>query len=96
MWSPVDRGPGWKCVDFNKRLDQIRQDFESGETPVEIIEVLNKHVDRLVASDVTKQAAQVGESVCLEQVVQTSTGPRILRDFLEDRFLVMTWFRGNW
>lgn len=79
-----------------QRLLDIRQAFETGPTAPEIVEVLNAHVDQLVASGVADQALAVGELAPLQQAIQMNGERRSLQDLCGDQFLVLTWFRGNW
>ena len=79
-----------------QRLLDIRQAFETGPTAPEIVEVLNAHVDQLVASAVADQALAVGELAPLQQAIQMNGERRSLQDLCGDQFLVLTWFRGNW
>ena len=83
-------------MDLHKRLSEIRRAFETGDTPREIVDVLNDHVENLLASNVGDKALQVGEQAAMDLTVQTSSGLEPLSHFLRERFLVLTWFRGNW
>jgi hypothetical protein len=79
-----------------QRLREIRHSFETGPTSPEVVEVLNAHVDRLVASKTEGQALAVGDSAPLHHVVETDDGCKSLQELCGTRFLVLTWFRGNW
>jgi hypothetical protein len=83
-------------VNLSQRLNNIRVKFETGDTPPEIVDVLNDHVQYLLDSNVEKNALTVGDSVPMELQVHTETGTKRLSDLIGDRFLVLTWFRGNW
>lgn len=83
-------------MNLSERLAKIRHDFETGETPTEIIKVLNDHVETLLNSNVAEQALKVGQSVGLDGLVQSDEGPVSLSSLFGERFLVLTWFRGNW
>ena len=79
-----------------QRLLEIRNEFESGPTAPEVIEVLNAHVDRLVSSDVTEQALSVGASAPVQHAVEVDGQRKSLQEYFGSQFLVLTWFRGNW
>lgn len=79
-----------------ERLENIRRDFEAGETPQELIETLNQHVDRLVATNVVDNALAVGDAAPLDLPIQSQAGSILLSDLFNGQFLVLTWFRGNW
>lgn len=81
---------------LRNRLAEIRQAFETGDTPREIVEVLNGNIEKLLAADVSGNALKVGQQAPLDLTVQTSSGTEPLSSFLSRSFLVLTWFRGNW
>ena len=83
-------------MNLHNRLTEIRQAFETGDTPREIVEVLNGHIEKLLAANVSRKALKIGEHAPLDLTVQTSSGPEPLSYFLREHFLVLTWFRGNW
>ncbi|QEG24569.1 hypothetical protein [Mariniblastus fucicola] len=76
------------------RLSEIRHAFENGTTPPEIVQVLNAHVERMVASGVADQALKVGDAAPLSQ--QIAGRNCSLGDLMGESGLVLTWFRGNW
>lgn len=78
-----------------QRLSEIRHAFESGDTPPEVIAVLNAHTEQLVASGVSSQALSVG-SAAPSGLVPSEDGPKSLEEYMGPRSLVVTWFRGNW
>lgn len=79
-----------------ERLEKIRHDFETGETPRETVTTLNNHVDRLVASNVIANSLAVGSIAPIDLKVVTRTGAKSLIEFFDNEFLILTWFRGNW
>ena len=83
-------------MDLHQRLTEIRQAFESGETPRETIDVLNGNIEKLLAADVLKDALRVGDLAPLELSIQSNSGPKPLSRFFAQKYLVLTWFRGNW
>lgn len=83
-------------MNLQKRLAEIREAFETGDTPREIVDVLNRHVEKLVAANASDSALKVGGSAPLDLKVQTDSEPKSLGGFLQNKFLVVTWFRGNW
>ena len=83
-------------MNLNKRLAEIRHAFETGDTPREIVKVLNDNIEKLLAANVSSNALKVGDQAPLDVTVQSIDGPKSLRYFLRKRFLVVTWFRGNW
>ena len=83
-------------MDLKKRLFEIRNAFESGDTPQATIDVLNGNVDRLLAANVTRNAFSVGDHVPENLTVEKGAGKVALTSLLDKRFLVLTWFRGNW
>lgn len=83
-------------MNLNKRLVEIRREFETGDTPREIVKVLDGNIEKLLDADVAGNALKVGEQAPLELAVQTTDGSKPLRHFLRKQFLVVTWFRGNW
>lgn len=83
-------------MEFNKRLNDIRKKFENGETPQKIIDVLNAHVDDLLSQGLEKQAISVGNSAPLDGSIWDTATSLTLADLVGDKFLVLTWFRGNW
>ena len=83
-------------MDLQQRLTEIRIAFETGDTPKDIVALLNGHVEKLVASDAGDKALKVGQSAPMELTIQTRDGTQTLSDLLEDELLVLTWFRGNW
>lgn len=83
-------------MEFIRRLEEIRIAFETGDTPEEIVEVLNANVDRLIAEDAGQNALQVGDLVSLDLLAGPRNATIRLQDLMGDHFLVLTWFRGNW
>lgn len=81
---------------YFERLKKIRQDFESGDTPPEVIATLNANVDRLLAENAAQKALQVGDVGPLTSQVHFDTGTTTLQELHQDKYLVLTWFRGNW
>ena len=78
------------------KLAKIQQTFEAGDTPSEIVDVLNANVDRLLADQVADRALQIGDAAPLDQVVAYQGAYCAVQDFLKTEFLVLNWFRGNW
>lgn len=83
-------------VNFDQRLESIRRDFENGETPQEIIDVLDRHIETLIATDAAKNVLNVGESVDANQTFRSDEKQLSLSELFGERFLVLSWFRGNW
>ena len=83
-------------MDFTERLKKIRSDFESGETPQDIVETLSQNIDRLIANGAIQNALTVDDSAPLDLPAVSESGEIQLREFIKDKYLVMTWFRGNW
>lgn len=80
---------------FADRLDAITDEFENGDTPPEIIAVLNAHVAFLIQSRVADKALQVGDRAPLDDVFDAIALSN-LESFCRPSILVLTWFRGNW
>ncbi|MDG2013434.1 MAG: hypothetical protein P8J33_08015 [Pirellulaceae bacterium] len=84
-------------MNFRQTLNEIQYKFENGDTPPEIIKVLNDHIDNLKSMDLCKALPTVGSSVAIsEQEVFSEHGKHLLSSLIGERFLVLTWFRGNW
>ena len=83
-------------MDLQKRLAEIQQEFETGDTPQKTVDVLNGHIESLLAADVTKDALNVGDLAPLDLMVQSISGTNSLESFFSEKYLVLTWFRGNW
>ena len=83
-------------MSFHQRLEEIRLAFENGETPEETVHVLNTHIESLLSGDAVEQAIGVGDMAPIDLTCESEGRPVSLRQFLEQRFLVLTWFRGNW
>lgn len=83
-------------MNLHNRLVEIRQAFETGDTPREIVEVLNGNIEKLLAAGVSSQALKVGDQAPLDLTVQTNSDAVPLKRLLKGKFLVLTWFRGNW
>ncbi len=83
-------------MDLSQRLNKIRDDFENGDTPREIIDVLNAHVEELIANNVAAKAISVGDLAPMNSVVSFVGKAVPLNRFFGEHFLVLTWFRGNW
>lgn len=83
-------------MDFLERLSDIRQQFETGETPQSIIDVLNAHVDELLSQNWEESAVGVGQLAPMELPVWNTETSIPLANLMGDRFLVLSWFRGNW
>ena len=81
---------------LSERLADIRQRFVSGETPREIIDVLDANVARLLKERVTEQARKVDDVISMAEQVQTEHESWALQALSGEQFLVLTWFRGNW
>lgn len=79
-----------------QRLKNIRHEFEHGDTPREIVEVLNDHIDNLLSSNVAEQAIRVGETAPTKLRVLFGNESVPLNSLSGEHFLVLTWFRGNW
>lgn len=78
------------------RLAEIRRSFENGTTPPETIQVLNAHVETLVASKVHEQALSVGDTAPMDQRIEVDADRQTLDQQMGSNFLILTWFRGNW
>jgi len=78
------------------RLSEIRRSFENGTTPPEIIQVLDSHVEELVASKVSEQALSVGDTAPIQERIQINADRQTLDQQMGSNFLILTWFRGNW
>lgn len=85
-----------KLMPLGDRLTEIRQAFESGETPDHVVETLNSHVDWLIENRVEERALKLGQHVSLDHSIQMMEGPATLGELKGKDFLVLTWFRGNW
>lgn len=83
-------------MNFKNRLTEIRHAFETGDTPAEVVEVLNRNVEELLVSDVTERARKVGECAPLSLTVESNHESQPLSSYFGEQFLVLTWFRGNW
>lgn len=83
-------------MEFIERLKEIQQEFESGETPQEIIDVLNAHVEDLLSQNPEKQAVSVGETAPSDLPVWSTENSMPLANLMGDAYMVLTWFRGNW
>ena len=83
-------------MEFLERLSDIRQTFETGETPQSIIDVLNAHVDDLLSQNWEASAVGVDQVATLSLPVWNSETSLPLSDLMGERFMVLTWFRGNW
>ena len=84
-------------MEFSDRLADITHQFQTGDTPREIIEVLDAHVKRLLEQNVASQAIQVGSIAPKHLNAYWEKGPvELMTRFCRDQFLVLTWFRGNW
>ena len=83
-------------MNLHQRLEKIRIDFETGETPKEVVDVLNAHVEHLIRSGTGKDALKVGDSAPTKLVAWSDEESISLHDCFGDRFLVLSWFRGNW
>jgi len=86
-------------MNLTERLNEIRHEFETGDTPQEIVDVLNSHIDDLIASNATEKALPVGSTLPSDLTVW-SGGPGEpaipLEKLIGEHYLVLTWFRGNW
>ncbi len=83
-------------MNFYQNLADIRNDFENGDTPQEIVDVLNSHVEELLASDTQSRTISVGESAPMDSKVQFKKRTVSLSELIGEHYLVLTWFRGNW
>lgn len=83
-------------MNLAQRLRNIRHEFETGDTPREIIDTLNAHVDELLSGNLAERSLAVGEKALLDLIVGDDDQRQTLRSLMGDRFLVLTWFRGNW
>ena len=83
-------------MNLHERLTEIRQAFETGDTPRETIEVLNENIEKLLAVDVTSKALQVGDQAPLDLSLQSSSAAVPLKNLLTRKCIVLNWFRGNW
>lgn len=83
-------------MNLRERLTKIRQDFETGDTPSEIVEVLNGDIERLLNENVAENALKVGEFADLNLTVHSGEKQISLSSLVGERYLVPTWFRGNW
>jgi hypothetical protein len=81
---------------FLQRLNDIRQRFETGGTPREVIEVLDQHIEWLLAENVASRAISLGSIAPMSQSVHSDSGDIPVRELFSGEFVVMTWFRGNW
>jgi len=82
---------------FHKSLDEIRYNFENGDTPREIVDVFDRHIEDLLSMNLAEKVPAAGSTISIEgQVVFSDAGDHKLSNFMEQRFLVATWFRGNW
>ena len=82
---------------FVERLQQIRRTFETGDTPAEIVDVLNANVQRLLDENVAEKALTVGQQApSLDVHVISDHGTVPLSYFMVEKYLVLTWFRGDW
>ncbi len=83
-------------MDLHQRLENIRHEFEHGDTPREIIDILNDHIDNLVASNAAEQAIKVGAIAPTKLRILYRAELVPLSSLSGKSFLVLTWFRGNW
>ncbi len=83
-------------MNLHKRLAEIRTAFETGDTPRETVKVLNGNIEKLLAADVSRKALRVGDLAPLNLTALSSSGAVPLNRLLTAKFLVLTWFRGNW
>jgi hypothetical protein len=80
---------------FADRLAAITHEFETGDTPPEIIAVLDAHVEYLIRSRAADNALQVGDKAPLDRAL-AAIDKLTLENFCLHPILVLTWFRGNW
>lgn len=84
-------------MNFHQTLTEIQHKFENGDTPPEIIKVLNDHVDDLLSQNLCERVPTVGSTVAIsEYEVFSENEKHPLSSFMGEKFLVFTWFRGNW
>jgi hypothetical protein len=85
-----------KQMKFADRLAAIQDKFETGDTPREILDVLNKHVEHLIEINAADNALQIGSEAPLEGQAESDGATIRLSSLHTKDFFVLTWFRGNW
>lgn len=84
-------------MSFYKTLEKIRYDFENGETPQAIVDVFDRHIDDLLAMNLEESIPATGSTISIEdQTAFSDSGEQTVSSYFKQRFLVATWFRGNW
>lgn len=83
-------------MNLSQRLADIQHEFETGDTPRAVIDVLNNHIKQLLASNVADQALSVGGIAPLDATLSFNGVQQPLSSFFGEKYLVLTWFRGNW
>lgn len=84
-------------MSFHKSLDEIRHDFENGDTPQAIIDVFDRHIEDLMSRNLAERIPSVGSTIAIgDRTVVSEAGKQKIASFVGQRFLVATWFRGNW
>lgn len=79
-----------------EKLEKIQRDFEAGETPQAVIDVLNANIDKLLSEKVADRALQVGDLAPLEIAVEHGKTVLPLQTHLKSDYLILNWFRGSW
>lgn len=83
-------------MSLQDKLDAVRTKFETEMAPPEVVEVMHRVTDELIASGQTQRALKVGDRAPAFTLPDPDGKPVSSRDLLTRGALVVTFYRGVW